>query len=182
MHTAAHFDHVARGLAEVPEKLRGPRIQAYLAVYLAQFAEVEDLAWQVLEALTTWQVTGAQLDFVLDLIGALLDQPRPDGFTNAQYTFILQARVLARRSTATRGDVERVVRWLARGQPYIVIFTVPKIVIVEFVDLLLSEQERDLYGQIITDAVDAVDLVDISMVTAATANYDIGLYDQDVYA
>ena len=182
MHTGAHYDHVARGLAEVPEKLRGPRIQAYLAVYLRQFAAVEDIAWAVLDALVNWQVTGNQLDFVLDTIGALLDQPRPDGFTNDQYTFILRARVLVRRSTATRGDVQRVVRWLARGQPYIVLFTVPKIVIVEFFDLLLSPQEQQLYAELLTATIDAVDLLSLAIVTSATAGYDIGLYDQDVYA
>ena len=179
---AAQLDHVARGLAEVPENLRGPRVQAYLAVYLAQCNDIEVAAWQVLDAFTNWQTTGAQLDFVLEIIGALLDQPRPDGFDNADYTFILRARVLVRRSTAIRTDVERVVRWLARGQPYVVFYLAPKIVVVEFLDLILTPQESALYEQLLLGAVDAVDQVSVTIATVATASYDIGLYDQDLYA
>lgn len=179
---SVQFDHVARGLAEIPEKLRGPRIQAYLAVYLAQFNTIEDAAWQVLDAFTNWQTTGAQLDFVLETIGALLDQPRPDGFDNQAYTFILRARVLVRRSTAIRTDVERVVRWLAQGQPYLVFFVVPKIVVVEFIDLMLTPQEQALYAQLLLAAIDAIDQISVTFATATTASYDIGLYDQDLYA
>jgi hypothetical protein len=178
----AQLDHVARGLAETPEKLRGPRIQAYLAVYLAQFNSIEDAVWTVLDAFTNWQTSGAQLDFVLEIIGALLDQPRPDGFDNESYTFILRARVLVRRSTAIRTDVERVVRWLAQGQPYAVLYVVPKVVIIEFIDLVLTPQEQGLYEQLLLDAVDAVDQISVNIATSATASYDIGLYDQDLYA
>jgi hypothetical protein len=138
MTNPGQIDHVAFGLADVPEKLRGPRIDAYLSVYLQQFNAVEDLAQRVLDAFLQWRTPGAQLDFVLETIGVLLGQPRPEGYTNEQYAFLLQARVLGRRSTATRDDVLRVAQFLARGNPVEVFGVAPKILIVQFTDLVLS--------------------------------------------
>lgn len=182
MPNPGQIDHVEFGLADVPEKLRGPRIDAYLSVYLEQFNVVEDLAQRVLDAFLQWQTTGAQLDFVLDTIGVLLGQLRPDGYTNEQYAFVLGARVLIRRSTATRDDVLRVARYLAQGNPVAVFSVVPKILIVQFVDLVLSAQDQALYGELLTDAIDAVDGLEILYTTSATAGYDVGEYDTDLYA
>lgn len=175
-------DHVAVGLAAVPEKLRGARIQAYLAVYLRQFDTIEQLAQTVLDAICNWQTQGAQFDWVLELIGALLMQPRPDGFTDAQYTFVLQARVLVRRSTATRTDVLRVAEFLARGNPVTIFATAPKIIHVTFVDLVLTAQEQAIYEQLLLGAIDAVDKLVINYVTSAVSFYDVGIYDVELYA
>jgi hypothetical protein len=174
-------NHTEVGLAAVPEKLRGARIQTYLSVYLQQFDSIEQLAQTVLDAIVNWQTAGAQFDWVLELIGALLMQPRPDGFTDAQYTFILQARVLVRRSTATRTDVLRVVQFLARGNPASVFVTSPKIIHVTFVNLVLTAQEQTTYEQLLLGAIDAVDKLVINYVTSATAFYDVAIYDVELY-
>lgn len=175
------IDQVIAGLADIPEKLRGPRVLRYLAVYLTQLNLIEELAQVVLDAFVQWQTTGAQLDFVLDTIGALLDQPRPDNFDNTAYTFILQARTLVRQSSATRDDVIRVATFLAQGNPVSVVSVAPKVLIVEFVDLVLTPQEQDLYEQLLLGAIDAVDGLDVIYATAATAVYDVGNYDEDLY-
>jgi hypothetical protein len=176
------IDHVAVGLAQVPEKLRGERIQRYLAVYLAQCNDIEEAVQEIIEAFLTWQTFGEQLDFVLDIIGALFNQPRPDSFDNSQYAFILRARVIVRKSQATRDDVIRVAQFLAQGRPVNVFGLVPKIMIVQFIDLVLTPQEKTLYQQLLLDAIDAVDELAVIYSTAATAGYDIGLYDEDLYA
>lgn len=176
------IDHTAVGLGQIPEKLRGERIQRYLAVYLAQFDDIEDAVQTLIEAFLTWETFGAQLDFVLDTIGSLFDQPRPDGFDNARYSFILRARVLVRKSEATRDDVLRVAQFLARDGSAKVFGIVPKIMIVQFIDVVLTPQEREIYTQILTDAIDAVDGLELIFSTSATAGYDVGLYDTDLYA
>lgn len=176
------IDHVAVGLAQVPEKLRGERIQRYLAVYLQQYNQIEEAIQQLIEAFLTWETIGNQRTFVLDTIGALFDQPRPDGFTDAQYTFILRARALSRKSEATQSDVYRVASFLANGKPVRVFRVVPKIVVVVFTDLQITAQEREIYDAILLDSIDAVDQLDVQYTTSATAGYDVGLYDEDLYA
>ncbi len=176
------IDHVEVGLNMVPENLRAPRVQAYLGVYLQQIDAVEQLVQTVLDAIVNWQTAGAQFDWVLDLIGALLQQSRPDGFSDAQYTFILQARVLVRRSTATRDDVRLVVSFLARGNPASVVSVAPKILIVTFVDLILSAQEQAIYEQLLLGAIDAVDQLSVQYITSSSAFYDVDLYDVGLYA
>ena len=181
MSNPGQINHVEVGLAAIPEKLRGDRIQAYLSVYLRQFDTIEQLAQTVLDAICNWQTAGAQFDWVLDLIGALLMQPRPDGFTDAQYTFILQARVIVRRSAATRTDVLRVAEFLARGNPVTIFATAPKILHVTFVDLVLTPQEQGIYEQLLLGAIDAVDKLVINYVTSAAALYDVAIYDVELY-
>lgn len=176
------IDHVTVGLAQIPEKLRGERIQRYLAVYLAQYNDVEELVQQLIEAFLTWETFGAQRDFVLDTIGALLAQPRPTGYSDEQYTFILRARVLVRRSQATRDDVLAVATFLARGAGVQVFGVVPKIMVVQFIDLVLTAAEQAVYETLLTDAIDAVDELVVIYSTSATAGYDVGLYDTDLYA
>lgn len=176
-------DHVAEGVADLPEKLRvdAPRVVAYLSVYLRQINVIEELAQQVLDAFIEWRTTGHQRDWVLQAIGSWLDQPRPEGFSHADYAFILQARVLVRQSTATRDDVIRVAQFLARGNAVQVFFLVPKIVVVVFQDLLLNEQWQGLYTSLLTDAIDAVDSLTIEYTTSETSGYDIGEYDEELY-
>lgn len=182
MTNPGQVDHVKEGLRDLPEKLRAERVLAYYAVYLRQMNGIEDLAQTVLDAFVNWQTTGSQFDWVLDLIGVLLGQPRPEGYDNTAYTFILQARVFARRSTATSDDVRRVVEWLARGQPFAIFTLPPKIIIVQFTDLVLTPQDQAIYAQIITAAIDAVDLLEVIYTTSATSGYDFGAYDEELYA
>lgn len=176
------IDHVTEGIADLPEKLRADRVVRYLTVYLQQCNDVEEALQQLIEAFLAWETFGAQRDFVLDTIGALLNQPRPDGFDNAQYAFVLQARVRVRKSCATQADVTTVAQFLANGGDVFVFRIVPKTVIVVFVDLLLSPQMQVIYKQLLLDAVDAVDQLVVDYVTSAVAFYDVGEYDVELYA
>lgn len=175
------IDHVTEGIADLPEKLRADRVVRYLTVYLQQCNDVEEALQQIIEAFLAWETFGAQRDFVLETIGALLDQPRPDGFDNNQYAFILQARVRVRKSCATQADVTTVAQFLARGGDVFVFRVVPKVVFVLFVDLNLTAQEQALYYQLLLDTVDAVDQLVVDYVTSATAFYDVGEYDVELY-
>jgi hypothetical protein len=176
------IDHVTAGLEDLPEKLRAARVSQYLTVYLQQFNFLEEAVQQVIEAFLTWETLGRQFDFVLDALGALLDQPRPEGFDNQDYTFVLQARVKARKSSATQADVYAVANFLSQGSTVYAFRVVPKVVIVVFVGLTLDSQWQDIYEQILLDSVDAVDQLVIDYVPIETAFYDVGEYDSELYA
>lgn len=175
-------DHVAIGNAQIPEKLRGERIMRYLDVYLQQFNDVEEAVQQIIEAFLTWETFGAQRDFVLDTIGSLFDQPRPDGFDNNQYAFILRARVRSRKSQGTMADVYVVANFLAQGKTVRIFGLVPKVLVVVFVDLILTPQEAAIYEQILLASIDAVDQLELQTVPTGTAFYDFGEYDEELYA
>lgn len=181
MANPGQLDHVQQGLADVPEKLRGPRIQQYLAVYLARLNAIEDVVQLLIDAFFSWENAGSQYNFVLDIIGSLFSQPRPDGFTNQQYVFILQARAIARKSSATLPDVTEVAQFLAKGNTVNVFGLAPNIVLVEFFDLVLTPQEAALYEQILLDSVDAVDQLVLTFNTSATGQYDVDAYDEGLY-
>lgn len=154
----------------------------YLDVYLQQFNDVEEAVQTVIEAFLTWETFGAQRDFVLDNIGSLFDQPRPDGFTNEQYAFVIRARVRSRLSEGTSADVYRVANFLANGKTVRVFRLVPKILVVVFVDLLITPQEQAIYEQILLDSIDAVDQLEVNFIPSGTAFYDVGEYDAELYA
>lgn len=182
MANPGQIDHRTARLEDIPEKLRGDRIQRYLGVYLDEIDEIESVAQTIISLFFLWETTGKQFDFILEDVGALLDQPRPDGFDNDQYSFILQARVRVRRSSATQADVQHVAEFLARGCPAQVFRLVPKIIIVVFCDLNLTPQEQGLYFNMLLDSVDAVDKLVVKYVTNATAFYDFDPYDEGLYA
>jgi len=181
MANPGQLDHVQQGLADTPEELRKPRIQQYLALYLARVNSIEQLVQDVLDAFFSWEGSGADIDFVLEIIGALFSQPRPDGFTNQEYAFILQARAIARKSSATLGDLTTLARFLAGGKPVRVFGLQPKVVLVQFVDLQISPQRAQLYEQLLLDAVGATDQLLLSFVTSASAQYDVDSYDDGLY-
>ena len=176
------IDHVAQGLGFVPEKLRGERIQRYLAVYLQQYNDTEQAVQDLIDAFLNWETIGNAYDFVLETIGALLGQPRPDGFTDEQYAFVLQARARSRRSEATRADVERVAKFLARGGTVKVFPLVPRNMLVVFVDLQATDAEKAVYEQILLDTIGDVDGLSVQYVSTGTAFYDFGEYDSELYA
>lgn len=182
MANPGQIDHVAVGISELPEKLRADRVVRYLSVYLAQFNDIEAAIQQLIEAFLTWQTFGAQLDFVLETIGSVFDQPRPEGFTNDQYAFILGARALSRLSQGVVDNVYRVANYLAQGQPVRIFRLVPKIIVIVFTDVHTTPQQQALYYQILLDSVDAVDRLEVAYVMTGTAFYDFGEYDVELYA
>ena len=176
------INHVAQGFAALPEKLRANRVLRYLAVYLQQYDNLEEAVQQLIDAFLTWETFGVEQTFVLETLGALLDQPWPDGFTATQYSFILQARARARRSEATLGDVYRVANFLARGNEVRVFGLVPRTTVIVFVDLQATDAEKAIYEQILLDTIGDVDGLQVQYVPTGTAFYDFGEYDTELYA
>lgn len=171
------IDHVQEGLSRIPEKLRADRIDRYLSIYLQQFDSLEDAVLFLVQAFLNWRTFGNQRDFVLEIIGSWLDQPRPSGFDNDQYAFILQARVLVRRSSATLADVYRVANYLAQDRDVRVFGFVPRTIHVVFFDLVIDAELQALYQQLLLDTVGDVDGLSVFYTTSAAAQYDIDAYD-----
>lgn len=92
-------DHVARGLAKLPDQYQKPRIRALLASWLAEFQEAEDALWQLLDA-TLDTATGARLEQWAALLGE-----RRQGLGDVALRKVARARILANRSQGRDGDV-----------------------------------------------------------------------------
>lgn len=174
-------DYVTIGVGRLPEKGRGPNTVKYLSIYLREIMSEETTALRVLDGLREWNVPSpSTLSFVLDIIGKLIGQPRPSGFGNDDYRFILQARVLARASDATLSAVTKLVDFLARGAPYGIDASVPEHWTIYFT-LDLDVQWRALYARLLLDGIAATDSLDLSLAPPGGGVYDVGLYDVEIY-
>jgi hypothetical protein len=92
-------DHVARGLALLPQQFRTTNTQAFLTTLLEEFQEVEDALWQLLDA-TLLTATGARLT----QYGKLLGEPRLELDDDALRKVLL-ARVVVNRSCGLDRDI-----------------------------------------------------------------------------
>lgn len=175
-------DYVEIGINRLPEKGRGPLTVRYLSIYLREIVAEEIAALQVLDAIQEWNAPTAEggPSFVYDVLGKLIGHPRPSGFGDADYRFILQARVLARSSDATFASVYKVVRHLARGQPFDVVPSVPEHWTIYFT-LALDEQWQSLYRRLLLDSIAATDSLTLEFAPPGGALYDFGEYDDEVY-
>ena len=178
-------DYVSRGLARWPEATRGPNVTSYLSVYLQELVDNEDTVWEVLDGLREWNVqdVSTQASFVLDTVGRLLGQPRPSGFSDVDYKFILRVRSIVRMSDATKPAVFRVCNALSQGQPFMLLEQVPEHWTVSF-SLVLDAQWQELYRRLLYDAIGATDSLDLYFAVPGTALYDdpeVG-YDEGAYS
>lgn len=107
--TLAHTTtHVADGLARLTQRWRGlPAVEALLSSHLVEVQEIEDALWSIL-ALTLETATGAHLD----QIGALLGEPRVT-LGDTKYQLVMQARILANRSSGTLPELAEILRLFA---------------------------------------------------------------------
>lgn len=177
------IDHIVQGISALPEKGRGETLVRYITVYLNAFNEEEESQQQLAEAFLLWSRGTPTFSFVYDTIGTYLDQPRPDGFSDEQYRFILLARTRSRRSSNTLGNVLAVAEFLARGFPFIVQPVVPRAYAIFFFGLELTSQDRQLYRNILLDTIGSVDQLELGFVPLGTALYDslTQTYDVGVY-
>lgn len=92
-------DHVARGLARLPEQFQKDKFRKQLTSWLVEFQEIEDAFWDLLQAgITT--ATGARLSQYAVLLG----EPR-QGLGDDELRSVLLARILANRSQGRDADL-----------------------------------------------------------------------------
>jgi hypothetical protein len=98
--------HFFEALVKLVGPLWGrPRIAALLQSYINEVQEIEDAAWEVLEARHVDTATGVHLD----TLGAIVGVPR---FTSDDgiYRNVIRAKIAANRSTGTTDSLIAVVR------------------------------------------------------------------------
>ena len=183
MVSVGQINHIIQGLAALPELYRRESTEEYLSVYLAAFEAQEQAQQELITAILDWSRSSPTHSFVYDLVGGWLGQPRPDGFDNEAYRFILLARARVRKSSNTLNDVLIVADYLARGQPFIVTPVVPRAYVIAFVDLGLTDQEQALYRSLLLDTIGTVDKLELQFAVSGTALYDslTTVYDSGLY-
>lgn len=103
------IDHLSAALERLPEKSRQPNIEALLAILVAPIQEVEDAISDFVARLPLGVAVGSWLD----LYGKLLDLERRAGWTDDQFRFYLQTKILALSSSGTAPDIVAVARRMA---------------------------------------------------------------------
>jgi hypothetical protein len=178
-------DFVTHGIARLPEAGRKPNIVKYLSTYLRELTDQEQVIWEILDTFRDWYrvIPNDTHDFIFDTIGGLIGQPRPDGFDNEDYRFILIARTIARQSDATKASVLKMVDHLSQGQGYGVLASIPEHWTIYFQLTNLDAQWMKLYERLLYDTIASTDSMDLNLVTPGTLLYDdefIG-YDEGNY-
>jgi hypothetical protein len=134
-------DNIVEGLALLPQNLRQPNTEAWLAIYLGRYNTLQDVLVKYFNWLLQWDLPGADTpDFILDNIGKLLGQPRPDGAGRETYREILKIRRLVRLSSGTRPQVREIVKALGDiSSGAAVVFMVPHTIVVSFANFSALE-------------------------------------------
>lgn len=156
--------NVVEGLALNP--LPGEGTDAWLTIYLERFDSIQDVIVEYWNDLLSWDQLGAQTpDFILDGVGQILGQARPDGSTDDEYKRILIIRRLVRLSSGTQPDVRRVVAAIGEfAAGSIVSFLTPHTVIVtfsNFAQAVAAGLTLPVVAQLLLDAVQDVDRLQI---------------------
>lgn len=106
-------DHVAAGLARLPEQFKSKTmIIKLLAGLLAEFQPLEDALWQLLTQRGIDSAVGTQLD----AIGVLVKQPR-NGLSDADYPRYLRAKIATNRSKGTVEDLIKIANLVVDDKP-----------------------------------------------------------------
>lgn len=95
-------DHIAKGLARLPEQYQKDKFRGQLRSWLTEFQEIEDAFWALLQA-ALGTATGARLS----QYGVLLGEPR-QGLGDDELRSVLQARIVANRSLGRDADLHAV--------------------------------------------------------------------------
>jgi len=178
-------DYVEVGTDRLPDGSRKPNTLAYLSVYLQECMDTEVAVLQVLDAFAGWNQIAPQFSFVLDTIGVFLGQPRPSGFSNEDYRNVLIARSIARVSRSQREDVVKLVAFLATLNGglgnYVVTGGPPEHWYITLFDVALTPQWEAVYVAFIFATIGVTDSFVLTQATAASALYDVAVYDVDLY-
>jgi hypothetical protein len=107
--------HVELGLLKIaPDYWGKPRISAVLAAVLREIQTLEDVIWDQFEAQHIDTANRARLA----VMGKLIGQASPQGFSEEQYRTVLKARALANRSRGTGPEICRVLTALLGPQAF----------------------------------------------------------------
>ena len=178
-------DYVTLGTDRMPEGMRKPNALAYISVYLAECTDAETVATTLLNGLLEWNIRPPEYSFALDIIGKLLGQPRPDGFTDTEYQQVLVARSIARVSDADDLSIVPLVAYLSTINGglgnYYVKGGPPEHWVINIFDVTLTPKWYDTYVALLYDAIGATDSLLLTIGTSATALYDSSVYDASLY-
>lgn len=180
-------NYVELGTDRMPDGMRKANALAYLSVYLQEFTSTETAFLQVLDALAEWNRAAPRYSFVLDVLGKLVGQPRPDGFGDQDYVSVLIARTIVRGSKSQLSDLIRLVAYLSTLNGglgnYSVLGGPPEHWDIVIYDAVLTQQWQDLYARLIFDAIGVTDSFRLTIGTSGTAIYDdeSTLYDVSLY-
>ena len=106
-------DNVTLGIAQLPQALQQPNTAKWLAILLSRVDDLQAFEIDYLNQLLIWDQLSADTDdYILDWLGALLGQPRPDGANSLEYKRILLVRRLVRLSSGTQPQVREIVTLL----------------------------------------------------------------------
>lgn len=124
---ATNADHVAEGLALLTSQLKGkPVVAALLTSWLDQAQELEDAIWE-LYALAIDDSS----DDALDQLGVVFRQPRPDGLSDALYRRVLNALVVALKSSGTGDDLLNAANAMITAWAFTLVEAFPATVLIE---------------------------------------------------
>lgn len=181
-------DYVELGTARVPDGTKKPNTLAYLSVYLQELTNTETAALQVIDTLLGWNVLPPRFSFVLDRIGAILGQPRPNGFDDVEYRDVLIARSIVRVSKSQTADLVKLVAYLSTLNGGLGNYSVsggpPEHWQIVIFDVSLTAQWQAVYAKLIIDAIGVTDSFELTIGTSATALYDDDdtVYDVSLYS
>lgn len=180
-------DYVALGTDRLPDGSRKPNTLAYLSVYLQSCTDLETAVLQILNAIMQWNRVAPQFSFVLEIIGKLIGQPRPDGFSDEDYRNVLIARTIVRTSDSSKASLVRLVAFLSTLNGGIGRYTVsggpPEHWKITLFEVVLTAQWQAVYARLIIDAIGVTDSFTLTTATTANALYDDDntLYDVSLY-
>lgn len=97
-------DHVAAGLARLPEQFRNKtKVVQFLTALLGEFQPLEDAMWDLLTLRGIGSAFGAQLD----ALGVLIGYPR-GGLSDVDYQRYLRAKIATNRSRGVTEDLIKI--------------------------------------------------------------------------
>lgn len=110
-------DHVQDSIERVPANLEDGEMFDRLVRLLAE-------RWQALDDVTLRVVNAIELQddspaWVMDLVGAWLNEPRRGAWHDSEYLYALRAKQRVRRSNGTWPDIYEVARALRPGPPFV---------------------------------------------------------------
>lgn len=126
-------DHVQESLDRVPPFLAdGPNMAKLVRIFAERWQSLDELTLQLIQAI---ELSEDSPPWVLDLVGAWLNEPRRGSWDDSDYLYALRVKQRARRSNGTWPDVYEVARLLRPGPPYtetdVDVWGAPKSVVVD---------------------------------------------------
>lgn len=118
----------------------GENLATLRRVFAARWQALDDTTRELVESI---ELTDESPTWVLELVGAWLNEPRRGGWGDDIYLYALRAKQRTRKSNGTWPDIYEVARLLRPGPPYaetdVDVWGAPKSVVVDIPELLKSD-------------------------------------------